>query len=148
MSENNNYKTSQQRRDYQKQYYKQRMEKQKKLEEQLKLSGGDLLSKSLNDDSIDSEDEYKVYKKSENISHTNDMIKPIKQMDEIKPKINKEHIVNFKLKKAIEWISKNVQKDAEAYIEDLSDQLGYNVETTVGLNELLKALEVYFNRQF
>ena len=52
----------------------------------------------------------------ENISHTNDMIKPLKQMDEIKPKINKEHIVNFKLKKAIEWISKNVQKDAEAYI--------------------------------
>ena len=102
MSENNNYKTSQQRRDYQKQYYKQRMEKQKKLEEQFKLSGGDLLSKSLNDDSIDSidsEDEYKVYKKSENISHTNDMIKPKKQMDEIKPKINKEHIVNFKLKK-------------------------------------------------
>ena len=50
------------------------MEKQKKLEEQLKLSSGDFLSKSLNDDSIDSEDEYKVYKKSENISHTNDMM--------------------------------------------------------------------------
>ena len=76
MFANNHYKNSQQRSDYQKQHFKQRMEKQKKLEEQMKSSGGDLLSKSLNDDSIDSEDEYRVYKKNENISHTNDTIKP------------------------------------------------------------------------
>ena len=65
---------------------------------------------------------------------------------DIKPQINKEQIVNFKFKKAISWISQNVQKDAEAYLEELADQLGYKIETIHGLYEVLKISETYFNR--
>ena len=54
-----NYKTSEERRTYQKNYYKARMEKQKQLESQIKLSGGDILSQSM-DETIDSDDDYKI----------------------------------------------------------------------------------------
>ena len=166
MSENKNdqtYKTSLERRNYQRDYYKRRMEKQKHLEQQLKISGGEILAKSMND-SIDSDDDYKIYpnenKLSEHVKIENpirkanieksnylNQIKP-KEIIEIKPQINKEQIVNFKLKKAINWISQNVQKDGEAYLEDLADQLGYNIETIHGLYEVLKVAETYFNQVF
>ena len=158
---NKNYKTSLERRNYQRDYYKRRMEKQKQLEQQLKISGGEILAKSMND-SIDSDDDYKIYpnenKLSEHVKIENPIrkaniersknlneIKP-KEIIEIKPQINKEQIVNFKLKKAISWISQNVQKDGEAYLEDLADQLGYNIDTVDGRYELLKVAETYFNR--
>ena len=164
MSENKNYKnykTSLERRNYQREYYKRRMEKQKQLEQQLKISGGEILAKRMND-SIDSDDDYKIYpnenKLSEHVKIENPIrkaniersknlneIKP-KEIIEIKPQINKEQIVNFKLKKAISWISQNVQKDGEAYLEDLADQLGYNIDNVDGLFEFLKAAETYFNR--
>ena len=161
INKNQNYKTSLERRNYQRDYYKRRMEKQKQLEQQLKISGGEILAKSMND-SIDSDDDYKIYpnenKLSEHVkienpirkaniersNHLNE-IKP-KEKIEIKPQINKEQIVNFKLKKAISWISQNVQKDGETYLEDLADQLGYNIDTVDGRYELLKVAETYFNR--
>jgi len=148
--DNKTYKTSQERRQYQKQYYKVRMDKQKELETKLKISGGDILAQKINeniDEIIDSDDDYKtepVHKQKISL-HT---FKPKVHIEDIKPKINKEQIVNFKLKKAISWISQNVQKDAEQYIEDLGDQLGYNIETIEGLNETLKVAEMYFERQF
>jgi hypothetical protein len=168
MSESNNnneqnYKTSLERRTYQKHYYKKRMEKQKQLESQIKLSGGDILAQSMNE-IIDSDDDYKIpaieqrlsgYVQKENpirkpnIDRSNNIIdtKP-KEIVEIKPQINKEQIVNFKLKKAVSWISQNVQKDGEAYLEELGDQLGYNIETIHGLYEVLKVAETYFNQIF
>ena len=147
-----NYKTSEARRTYQKNYYKARMEKQKQLEALNKQSGGDLLSQSMNE-SIDSDDDYKItpieHKKQfghiirveNSISKTTS-----KPQIEIKPQINKEQIVNFKLKKAISWISQNVQKDGELYLEEMADQLGYNIETIHGLHEVLKVAESYFDR--
>ena len=148
--DNKTYKTSQERRQYQKQYYKVRMDKQKELETKLKISGGDILAQKINenvDEIIDSDDDYKIepVHKQKISLHT---FKPKVHIEDIKPKINKEQIVNFKLKKAISWISQNVQKDAEQYIEDLGDQLGYNIETIEGLNETLKVAEMYFERQF
>ena len=61
--DNKTYKTSQERRQYQKQYYKVRMDKQKELETKLKLSGGDILAQKINenvDEIIDSDDDYKT----------------------------------------------------------------------------------------
>jgi len=152
-----NYKTSEERRTYQKNYYKSRMEKQKQLESQIKLSGGDILSQSM-DETIDSDDDYKItpieHKKQfehiirveNSIPKTKNEIKTSKPQIEIKPQINKEQIVNFKLKKAINWISQNVQKDGELYLEEMADQLGYNIETIHGLHEVLKVAETYFDR--
>ena len=63
MSETNtndqNDKTSLELRTYQKHYYKKRMEKQKQLESLNKLSGGDILAQSMNEN-IDSDDDYKI----------------------------------------------------------------------------------------
>lgn len=148
--DNITYKTSQERREYQKKYYKIKMDKQKELETKLKISGGDILAKKMNendDEIIDSDNDYKIEPvNKQNLSlHT---IKPKVHIEDIKPKINKEQIVNFKLKKAIAWISQNVQKDAEGYLEDLGDQLGYNIETIEGLNETLKVAQIYFERTF
>jgi hypothetical protein len=148
--DNKTYKTSQERRNYQREYYKVRMDKQKELECKLKISGGDILAQKINenvDEIIDSDDDYKIepVNKQKISLHT---FKPKVHIEDIKPKINKEQIVNFKFKKAISWISQNVQKDAEQYIEDLGDQLGYNIETIEGLNETLKVAEMYFERQF
>ena len=161
INKNQNYKTSLERRNYQRDYYKRRMEKQKQLEQQLKISGGEILAKSMND-SIDSDDDYKIYPNENKLSEHVKIENPIrkanierskhlneiksKEIIEIKPQINKEQIVNFKLKKAISWISQNVQKDGEAYLEDLADQLGYNIDTVDGRYELLKVAETYFNR--
>ena len=155
-----NYKTSLERRTYQKQYYKVRMEKQKQLESLNKLSGGDILAQSMNEN-IDSDDDYKIPAIQPRLSSSLRVENPIRKANieknvikskneipviDIKPQINKEQIVNFKLKKAISWISQNVQKDAEAYLEELADQLGYNIETIHGLHEVLKISETYFNR--
>ena len=161
MSETNkndlNYKTSLQRRNYQKKNYRKRMEKQKQLEAQVKLSGGDILAQSMNE-TIDSDDDYKIpaieqrlsgYLKTENpIRKANIERSKPKEIPviDIKPQINKEQIVNFKLKKAVSWISQNVQKDGEAYLEELAEQLGYNIDTVDGRFELLKVAESYFNR--
>jgi hypothetical protein len=147
-----NYKTSLERRNYQRNYYKKRMEKQKQLEQQLKISGGEILAKRMND-SIDSDD-YKIYPNENKLSEHVKIENPIrkaniersKEIIEIKPQINKEQIVNFKLKKAISWISQNVQKDGVTYLEDLADHLGYNIDTVDGRYELLKVAETYFNR--
>lgn len=148
--DNKTYKTSEERREYQKKYYKIRMDKQKELETKLKISGGDILAQKMNenvDEIIDSDDDHKIepVNKQKLSLHT---IKPKVHIEDIKPKINKDQIVNFKLKKAIAWISQNVQKDAEGYLEDLGDQLGYNIETIEGLNETLKVAEQYFERRF
>ena len=148
--DNKTYKTSEESREYQKKYYKLRMNKQKELETKLKMSGGDILVQKMNenvDEIIDSDDDYKIepVNKQKSSLHT---IKPKVHIEYIKPKINKDQIVNFKLKKAIAWISQNVQKDAEGYLEDLGDQLGYNIETIDGLNETLKVAEQYFERRF
>jgi len=141
--DNKTYKTSEERRNYQKKYYKIRIDKQKELESKLKISGGDILVQKMNEN-VDCKIE--PVKKQTLSSHTT--IKPKVHIEDIKPKINKEQIVNFKLKKAIAWISQNVQKDAEGYLEDLGDQLGYNIETIDGLNETLKVAQIYFERTF
>ena len=157
--DNKSYKTSEQRRQYQKEYYKQKMEKQIKLEQQLKQSGGDILAQKLNDnlnESVDSDEEYNLSHVQQKISGLNKIEKPTLKtitkpridLQDIKPKINKEQIVNFKLKKAIHWINENVNKNGEAYIEDLAEQLGYNIDTIDGLYETLKIAESYFQRTF
>ena len=99
-----NYKTSLERRNYQRDYYKRRMEKQKQLEQQLKISGGEILAKSMND-SIDSDDDYKIYPNENKLSEHVKIENPIrkaniersknlneiksKEIIEIKPQINK-----------------------------------------------------------
>ena len=127
MSETNtndqNDKTSLELRTYQKHYYKKRMEKQKQLESLNKLSGGDILAQSMNEN-IDSDDDYKIPAIHLRLSSSLRVENPIRKANieknvikskneitviDIKPQINKEQIVNFKLKKAISWISQNVQ---------------------------------------
>jgi len=149
--DNKTYKTSEERRNYQKKYYKIRIDKQKELESKLKISGGDILVQKMNenvDEIIDSDDDCKIEPVNKQKISLHTTIKPKVHIEDIKPKINKEQIVNFKLKKAIAWISQNVQKDAEGYLEDLGDQLGYNIETIDGLNETLKVAQIYFERTF
>ena len=99
--DNKTYKTSQERRNYQRDYYKVRMDKQKELETKLKISGGDILAQKIKeniDEIIDSDDDYKIepVHKQKISLHT---FKPKVHIEDIKPKINKEQIVNFKLKK-------------------------------------------------
>ena len=107
-------------------------------------------------DSVDSDEEYNLSHVQQKISGLikiekptlKTITKPRIDLQDIKPKINKEQIVNFKLKKTIHWINENVNKNGEAYIEDLAEQLGYNIDTIDGLYETLKIAESYFQRTF
>ena len=131
------FKTSDQRRAYQREYYKLRQQKLIEEEKQKKITGGNILEQKIidssdSDESIQSEKQYKLK------STINNVI----------PKIDKEKIVNFKLKHAISYIQKNINKDAEDYICDLADSLKYNIETTDGCYEFLKVLEKYLNKTF
>jgi len=131
------FKTSDQRRAYQREYYKLRQQKLIEEEKQKKITGGNILEQKIidssdSDESIQSEKQYKL--KS--------------TIDTIVPKIDKKQIVNFKLKQAISYIQKNINNDAESYICDLADSLKYNIETTDGCYEYLKVLEKYLNKTF
>ena len=137
MSEKKQFKTSDQRRAYQREYYKLRQQKLIEEEKQKKITGGNILEQKIidssdSDESIQSEKQYKLK------STINNVI----------PKIDKEKIVNFKLKHAISYIQKNINKDAEDYICDLADSLKYNIETTDGCYEFIKVLEKYLNKTF
>jgi hypothetical protein len=119
--------------------------RQKKLidqekEKEKKVTGGDILKKKLNDDSSDSDDSVDSKRKQPSSSSSS--------IDKVTPKVDKEKIVNFKLKHAISYIEKNINKNAEDYIMDLSDELGYNIESTDGCYEFLKILEKYLNKTF
>jgi hypothetical protein len=131
------FKTSDQRRAYQREYYKLRQQKLIEEEKQKKITGGNILEQKIIDSS-DSEESIQSEKQYKLKSTINNVI----------PKIDKEKIVNFKLKHAISYIQKNINKDAEDYICDLADSLKYNIETTDGCYEFLKVLEKYLNKTF
>nr|WPF46676.1 MAG: hypothetical protein [Lake Baikal virophage 9] len=136
--DNKQYKTSELRRAYQRDYYKLRQNKLIQQEKEKKVTGGDILKKKLNDDSSDSDDSVDSKRKQPSSS----------SIDKVTPKVDKEKIVNFKLKHAISYIEKNINKNAEDYIMDLSEELGYNIESTDGCYEFLKILEKYLNKTF
>ena len=131
------FKTSDQRRAYQREYYKLRQQKLIEEEKQKKITGGNILEQKIIDSS-DSEESIQSEKQYKLKSTINNVI----------PKIDKEKIVNFKLKHAISYIQKNINKDAEDYICDLADSLKYNIETTDGCYEFIKVLEKYLNKTF
>jgi len=137
MSEKKKFKTSDQRRAYQREYYKLRQQKLIEEEKQKKNTGGNILEQKIIDSS-DSEESIQSEKQYKLKSTINNVI----------PKIDKEKIVNFKLKHAISYIQKNINKDAEDYICDLADSLKYNIETTDGCYEFIKVLEKYLNKTF
>ena len=140
MNTNKEFKTSDARREYQRNYYKLRqqrlIEAEKQKKEADKLTGGKIIQKTINDSSSSSDSE------SSESKYT------YKQINNVIPKIDKEKIVNFKLKQAISYISKNINKNAEDYIMDLADELGYNIESTDGCYEFLKILEKYLGKTF
>ena len=140
MSEKN-FKTSEARREYQRNYYKLRQQRIIEEEKKKAITGGNILNQKINNDSSSDSDQSiqseKIYKLKSN---------PL--IDNIVPKIDKKTIVNFKLKQAISYIQKNINNDAEGYICDLADTLKYNIETTDGCYEFLKVLEKYLNKTF
>ena len=141
MNTNKEFKTSDARREYQRNYYKLRqqrlIETEKQKKEADKLTGGKIIQKTINDSSSSSSD-----------SESSESKYTYKQINNVIPKIDKEKIVNFKLKQAISYISKNINKNAEDYIMDLPDELGYNIESTDGCYEFLKILEKYLGKTF
>jgi len=141
MNTNKEFKTSDARREYQRNYYKLRqqrlIETEKQKKEADKLTGGKIIQKTINDSSSSSSD-----------SESSESKYTYKQINNVIPKIDKEKIVNFKLKQAISYISKNINKNAEDYIMDLADELGYNIESTDGCYEFLKILEKYLGKTF
>lgn len=132
---NKQFKTSDSRREYQRNYYKLRQQKLIEEEKQKTITGGNILQDKLNSDS----DELKL----ENIYRPKPTI-----IDNVAPKLDKEKIIKFKLKQAINYIQSNINNNAEDYIMDLADALGYNIETTDGCYEFLKVLEKYLGRTF
>ena len=132
---NKQFKTSDARRTYQREYYKLRQQKLIEEEKQKTITGGHILQDKINSDS----DELKL----ENIYRPKQAI-----IDNVAPKIDKEKIIKFKLKQAITYIHSNINNNAEDYIMDLADALGYNIETTDGCYEFLKVLEKYLGRTF
>jgi len=133
------FKTSDQRRAYQREYYKLRQQKLIEEEKQKKITGGNILNQKIHNDSSSDSDESIQSEKQYKLKST---------INNVIPKIDKEKIVNFKLKHAISYIQKNINKDAEDYICDLADSLKYNIETTDGCYEFLKVLEKYLNKTF
>jgi hypothetical protein len=133
MSENQ-FKTSDARREYQRNYYKLRQQKLIEEEKQKTITGGYILQDKINSDS----DELKL----ENIYRQKTTI------DNVVPKLDKQKIIKFKLKQAISYIESNINNNAEDYIMDLAEALGYNIETTDGCYEFLKVLEQYLGRTF
>ena len=129
------FKTSDARREYQRNYYKLRQQRLIEKEKVEKITGGHILQDKINSDS----DELKL----ENIYRPKQAI-----IDNVAPKIDKEKIIKFKLKQAITYIQSNINNNAEDYIMDLADALGYNIETTDGCYEFLKVLEKYLGRTF
>ena len=144
MNTNKEFKTSDARREYQRNYYKLRqqrlIEAEKQKKEADKLTGGKIIQKTINDSSSSSS--------SSSDSESSESKYTYKQINNVIPKIDKEKIVNFKLKQAISYISKNINKNAEDYIMDLADELGYNIESTDGCYEFLKILEKYLGKTF
>ena len=132
---NKQFKTSDARREYQRNYYKLRQQKLIEEEKQKTITGGNLLEQKINSDS----DELKL----ENIYRPKQAI-----IDNVAPKLDKEKVIKFKLKQAIIYVQKNINNNAEDYIMDLADALGYNIETTDGCYEFLKVLEKYLGRTF
>ena len=132
---NKQFKTSDARRTYQREYYKLRQQKLIEEEKQKTITGGHILQDKINSDS----DELKL----ENIYRPKQAI-----IDNVAPKLDKEKIIKFKLKQAITYIQSNINNNAEDYIMDLADALGYNIETTDGCYEFLKVLEKYLGRTF
>ena len=132
---NKQFKTSDSRREYQRNYYKLRQQKLIEEEKQKTITGGNLLEQKINSDS----DELKL----ENIYRPKQAI-----IDNVAPKLDKEKVIKFKLKQAIIYVQKNINNNAEDYIMDLADALGYNIETTDGCYEFLKVLEKYLGRTF
>ena len=128
---NKQFKTSDARREYQRNYYKLR---QQRLIKEEKITGGNILQEKINSDS----DELKL----ENIYRQKPTI------DNVIPKLDKEKVIKFKLKQAISYIQLNINKNAEDYIMDLAEALDYNIETTDGCYEFLKVLEKYLGRTF
>ena len=118
MNTNKEFKTSDARREYQRNYYKLRqqrlIEAEKQKKEADKLTGGKIIQKTINDSSSSS---------SSSDSESSESKYTYKQINNVIPKIDKEKIVNFKLKQAISYISKNINKNAEDYIMDLADEL-------------------------
>ena len=145
MNTNKEFKTSDARREYQRNYYKLRqqrlIEAEKQKKEADKLTGGKIIQKTINDSSSSSSS-------SSSDSESSESKYTYKQINNVIPKIDKEKIVNFKLKQAISYISKNINKNAEDYIMDLADELGYNIESTDGCYEFLKILEKYLGKTF
>ena len=145
MNTNKEFKTSDARREYQRNYYKLRqqrlIETEKQKKEADKLTGGKIIQKTINDSSSSSSS-------SSSDSESSESKYTYKQINNVIPKIDKEKIVNFKLKQAISYISKNINKNAEDYIMDLADELGYNIESTDGCYEFLKILEKYLGKTF
>ena len=133
---NKQFKTSESRREYQRNYYKLRQQKLIEEEKQKTITGGNILQEKINSDS----DELKL----ENIYRQ----KPTIDINNVVPKLDKELIIKFKLKQAISYIQLNINKNAEDYIMDLAEALGYNIETTDGCYEFLKVLEKYLGRTF
>ena len=129
------FKTSDARREYQRNYYKLRQQRLIEKEKVEKITGGHILQDKINSDS----DELKL----ENIYRPKQAI-----IDNVAPKLDKEKIIKFKLKQAITYIQSNINNNAEDYIMDLADALGYNIETTDGCYEFLKVLEKYLGRTF
>ena len=132
---NKQFKTSDSRREYQRNYYKLRQQKLIEEEKQKTITGGNILQDKINSDS----DELKL----ENIYRPKQAI-----IDNVAPKLDKEKVIKFKLKQAIIYVQKNINNNAEDYIMDLADALGYNIETTDGCYEFLKVLEKYLGRTF
>ena len=113
------------------------LKRRNKKKEADKLTGGKIIQKTINDSSSSSSD-----------SESSESKYTYKQINNVIPKIDKEKSVNFKLKQAISYISKNINKNAEDYIMDLADELGYNIESTDGCYEFLKILEKYLGKTF
>ena len=132
---NKQFNTSDSRREYQRNYYKLRQQKLIEEEKQKTITGGNILQDKINSDS----DELKL----ENIYRPKQAI-----IDNVAPKLDKEKVIKFKLKQAIVYVQKNINNNAEDYIMDLADALGYNIETTDGCYEFLKVLEKYLGRTF
>lgn len=132
---NKQFKTSDARREYQRNYYKLRQQKLIEEEKQKTITGGNILQEKINSDS----DELKL----ENIYRPKPTI-----IDNVVPKLDKEKVIKFKLKQAIIYVQKNINYNAEDYIMDLAEALGYNIETTNGCYEFLKILETYLGRTF
>ena len=105
------FKTSDARREYQRNYYKLRQQRLIEKEKEEKITGGNILQEKINSDS----DELKL----ENIYRQ----KPTIDINNVVPKLNKETVIKFKLKQAISYIQLNINKNAEDYIMDLAEEL-------------------------